>query len=723
MQKKIVARQTELGIGSVLPAFMGDVPGPLKLLFPHANISGDGSPGSVWLDALDPLFFTIGEKFLGKAIRDFGKTGYYEADGFFGTKAAPWMSAEHRGAMTSSPNDSGLPSTHCSPAFSSRDEAGSAAAVAQACIFGAEQKMSYIPGEATDHGKIYTTLAEAKAACQKDSACGGALSRSCNANNSACTAFQTRCGMSPCPNAGVPCAGEHPRVLPEPAGKGTQNSYPITNTHACGHHAPSVQPVDHGWSAHAHAVAVYATMSSLDENAVWVFQGWPWMREFLGTHSMGWPDTAGRDYMKNFTSAVPAGKLLILDMRSECESVASRTDSLYGTPFVWEVMDDFGGTNGMFGDVGLVRDQIAAASADLTGANLTTLAGTGISMEGIDQNPVFYEAVLDGLWSDQAAKPQGVPVPSTTQYLQDWGAQRCGKRLPQVEQAWAILATTTFRSGQGVGLGHRYCSNYFPTATWEAAEGLFWRGGYTTDAQAGVYAAQIFSAWKLLTESANECGTAASKFDVADLGREWLQTVPCVAAWRALASGWKNRSLAEVETAAMALDRSLLEMDELLSTADGFTLGSWISAARNLSTTAAGQAQLEMNARAQVTTWTLCQPGASRECPAGFFSGIMDYAIKQWGGLMREYQAKRVRLFTAQVVVDLTANATAVDDAKFKVDYYAEQMKWLRTEWNESALPPRGVGDVVTLSRTIQQRYEYEERGTVVNPGALVGGT
>ena len=266
LQKKIVARQTELGIGSVLPAFMGDVPGPLKLLFPHANISGNGSPGSVWLDALDPLFSRIGKTFLGKAIRDFGKTGYYEADGFFGTKAAPWMSAEHRGAMTSSPNDSGLPSTHCSPAFSSRDDA--AAAVVQACIFGAEQKMSYIPGEATDHGKIYTTLAEAKAACQKDSACGGALSRSCNANNTACTAFQTRCGMTPCPNAGVPCAGEHPRVMPEPAGKGVQNSYPITNTHACGHHAPSAhKPVDHGWSAHAHAKAVYATMSSLDEDA------------------------------------------------------------------------------------------------------------------------------------------------------------------------------------------------------------------------------------------------------------------------------------------------------------------------------------------------------------------------------------------------------------------------------------------------------------------------
>jgi hypothetical protein len=81
----------------------------------------------------------------------------------------------------------------------------------------------------------------------------------------------------------------------------------------------------------------------------------------------------------------------------------------------------FGGTNGLFGDVGLVRDQIAAASADLTGANLTSLAGTGISMQGIDQNPVFYEAVLDGLWGDADRSSHGL-TPSTTQYLQDWGS-------------------------------------------------------------------------------------------------------------------------------------------------------------------------------------------------------------------------------------------------------------------------------------------------------------
>ena len=47
--------------------------------------------------------------------------------------------------------------------------------------------------------------------------------------------------------------------------------------------------------------------SDLDKDAVWVYQGWPWMRAFLGTAQKGWPDAAGEDYMRNFTNAVPVG--------------------------------------------------------------------------------------------------------------------------------------------------------------------------------------------------------------------------------------------------------------------------------------------------------------------------------------------------------------------------------------------------------------------------------
>jgi alpha-N-acetylglucosaminidase len=48
LNKRIVARQTELGIGSILPAFQGNVPDALRRHFPKANISKDG-----WLDGLD----------------------------------------------------------------------------------------------------------------------------------------------------------------------------------------------------------------------------------------------------------------------------------------------------------------------------------------------------------------------------------------------------------------------------------------------------------------------------------------------------------------------------------------------------------------------------------------------------------------------------------------------------------------------------------------------
>jgi hypothetical protein len=60
--------------------------------------------------------------------------------------------------------------------------------------------------------------------------------------------------------------------------------------------------------------------------------------------------------------------------------------SFYNTSFVFEIMDDFGGTNGMFGDLDLARTALARASAGASNEGTArSLAGSGISMEGIDQ--------------------------------------------------------------------------------------------------------------------------------------------------------------------------------------------------------------------------------------------------------------------------------------------------------------------------------------------------
>ena len=201
--QKIVRRQIELGIGSILPAFQGNVPKELASLFPAANISkelpGESSSRAVgWLDGLDPLFARISDMVLLELISDFGRTGFYEADGFFDHSAAPWLDHVHAGIHS-------------------------------------------------------------------------------RANRSTTTLSRV---------AGSSRAG-----------------------------------------------AVYASMQRADASAVWVYQGWPWKGLSKSLE--------GKNFMQGFTSAVPFGSLVILDLEAESEEVWRASESFYGATFIECAMDDF----------------------------------------------------------------------------------------------------------------------------------------------------------------------------------------------------------------------------------------------------------------------------------------------------------------------------------------------------------------------------------------------
>jgi hypothetical protein len=115
------------------------------------------------------------------------------------------------------------------------------------------------------------------------------------------------------------------------------------------------------------------------------------------------------------------------------------------------------------------------------------------------------------------------------------------------------------------------------------AGGSFWAGGYSRgDAKAvAAHSVQLYEAWELLTASAAECPdstgdaadptlaptvpTLAMRFDVADVGREWLQLTPCAAAYEDLVSAWKNRSAVQVQAAGAKLMEVVLQVDKLYS--------------------------------------------------------------------------------------------------------------------------------------------------------------
>lgn len=89
---------------------------------------------------------------------------------------------------------------------------------------------------------------------------------------------------------------------------------------------------------------IYQTMKSVDDEAVWLLQAWMFLNPF-------WDDTL----MKSFLTAVPVGKMLLLDLQSEQYPQYERTHSFYGQPFIWCMLHNFGGTTGMYGSIDVVN--------------------------------------------------------------------------------------------------------------------------------------------------------------------------------------------------------------------------------------------------------------------------------------------------------------------------------------------------------------------------------
>ena len=89
LQKQIVARERELNMKPVLPAFAGHVPPELRRLYPDAQIDRmsdwagfDEDQWPHFLDPMDPLFPQIQKKFLEKEIEIYGTDHIYGIDLF-----------------------------------------------------------------------------------------------------------------------------------------------------------------------------------------------------------------------------------------------------------------------------------------------------------------------------------------------------------------------------------------------------------------------------------------------------------------------------------------------------------------------------------------------------------------------------------------------------------------------------------------------------------------
>ena len=361
--------------------------------------------------------------------------------------------------------------------------------------------------------------------------------------------------------------------------------------------------------------AIYDAMKRANPGAVWVAQAW---------QSCPHPEMI-RD--------LPGGDMLILDLFSESRPMWGdpqspwRREKGYGRhDWVYCMLLNFGGNVGMYGKMQRVIDgYYMARSMKAKGDPLAEyLSGVGTTPEGIENNPVMFELLYELPWRAEKF--------DRTAWLESYVKARYGHTLPQVAEAWKILANTVYDPSytslqEGTTesvLCARPALRVDRVSTWGSAQLAY-------DAE------ETERALGLMLEVADKFrGCNNFEYDLVDIARQAV-------------ADKANGLLKRIETAYDEGNREkfrklsddflglILLQDSLLGSRPEFMVGPWIESAMRWSRYPAEQDYYRWNARTLLTTW-----GNRHAANVG---GLHDYAHREWSGMLRDFYYPRWKTF------------------------------------------------------------------------------
>lgn len=403
--------------------------------------------------------------------------------------------------------------------------------------------------------------------------------------------------------------------------------------------------------------AIMGAMKAVNPNAVWVVQAWG-----------ACPYPSMIKHLKN-------GDMLVLDLYSEnrpqwgnSESTWYRKEGFNGHDWAFCMLLNFGGNVGMFGKLQHVVDEYYKARCS---SFKSTMKGVGLTMEGIENNPVMYELLSELPWRDAKF--------SWKEWLHDYVEARYGNiNNAKVHDAWLLLARSVYGAGakiveQGCHesvLCARPALDVYQVSSWSEMEEF-----YNPD--------DVIRAARLMVEASHEVKANDNfRYDLVDVTRQAIAEQAryvydeIVAAYKA-----KDRKMFDYTTKRF-LD-ILLQQDRLLSSMPDFMVGGWIRSARNLGQNEQERNHYEWNARVQITTW-----GNRSAAERG---GLREYAHKEWNGVLADFYYPRWKAY-------FEALAATLDGKPMKdIDFYAMDEKWTLLH---NVYPYEAQGDAVEFAQT-----------------------
>lgn len=451
-------------------------------------------------------------------------------------------------------------------------------------------------------------------------------------------------------------------------------------------------PVDDPEYISSLGAAIFKGMQSGDSNAIWLMQGW------LFSYDPFWRPPQ----MKALLHSVPMGRLVVLDLFAEVKPIWITSEQFYGVPYIWCMLHNFAGNIEMYG----ILDAVASGPVEARTSENSTMVGVGMSMEGIEQNPVVYD-----LMSEMAFQHNKVDVKV---WIALYSTRRYGKSVPEIQDAWNILYHTIYNCTDGSYDKNRDVIVAFPDIdpSFIPTPKLSMPGGYhrygksvsrrtvlkeitNSFEQPHLWysTSEVKDALGLFIASGDQLsGSNTYRYDLVDLTRQALAKY----ANQLFLEVIEAYQLNDVRGAACHSQKFLElveDMDTLLACHDGFLLGPWLESAKQLAQDEQQEIQFEWNARTQITMWF-----DNTEDEASL---LRDYGNKYWSGLLRDYYGPRAAIYFKYLLESLeTGNEFALKD------WRREWIK-LTNDWQNSrnAYPVRSSGNAIDTSRRLYNKY------------------
>ena len=392
-------------------------------------------------------------------------------------------------------------------------------------------------------------------------------------------------------------------------------------------------------------------MKRANPDAVWVIQGWQ------------------ENPRREMIEGLPQGSLVVLDLQSE-NTPSNRPIGNYGKhDWLYCMLLNFGGNVGLYGKMTSLTDGF-----ELSLNNSPQLRGVGLTMEGIENNPVMYELLCELPWRSERVSPD--------EWVSDYATARYGGVAdPNALEAWRLLARSVYdcprdsiQQGTNESLFCARPSDSPRTASaWAASTDYYSHS-------------DLLRAARLLAAAAPTLRNNPNyRYDLVDVTRQAVADRGREVAARITDAFRRGDRDAYREESQRFL--SLIDMqDSLLATIPAFRLDSWIDAARNCAVDPADRNRWESNARLQITTW------GNRE--ASERGRLHDYAHREWHGLLSDFYRPRWKHWFDYRL----ANWNPAEQPTPGIDFYDIERRWADSPTTQFGYSPEGDPIILALS-------------------------